>query len=48
MSFILDQYISYNYIDLSYNVPIVRKAVLIILTIFVVVISVLLNKYLIK
>ena len=48
ISSLLDQYISYNYIDLSYNVPVIRKAILIILTIFVVVISVLINKYLIK
>ena len=45
---ILDQYISYNYMDLSYNVPMVRKAIFIILAIFGVIISVLLNKYLTK
>ena len=45
---ILDQYISYNYMDLSFNVPMVRKTIFIILAIFGVIISVLLNKYLTK
>ena len=45
---LLDQYISYNYKDLSYNVPMVRKAIIIFLTLFVIIISILLNKYLIK
>ena len=45
---LLDNYLSYDYSHLSFNVPIVRKVVLISFTLFVVIISILIKKYFMK
>ena len=45
---LLNEYISSKYIDLYYNVPYIRKRVLIFLTIFIIILSILLNKFLVK
>ena len=45
---LLNQYLSYQYVGLSYNVPLVRKGILIFLSLFLIFISILLNKYLFK
>ena len=45
---LLNEYISSKYIDLYYNVPYIRKRVLIFLTIFIIILSILLNKFLAK
>ena len=45
---LLNEYISSQYIDLYYNVPYIRKRVLIFLTIFIIILSILLNKFLVK
>ena len=45
---LLNEYISSKYIDLYYNVPYIRKRVLIFFTIFIIILSILLNKFLVK
>ena len=45
---LLNEYISSQYIDLYYNVPYIRKRVLIFFTIFIIILSILLNKFLVK
>ena len=45
---LLNEYISSQYIDLYYNVPYIRKIVLIFFTIFIIILSILLNKFLVK
>ena len=45
---LLNEYISSKYIDLYYNVPYIRKIVLIFFTIFIIILSILLNKFLVK
>ena len=45
---LLNEYISSKYIDLYYNVPYIRKRVLIFFTIFIIILSILLNKFLAK
>ena len=45
---LLEHYIPYDYSHLSFNVPIVRKGILIFLSLFVIVISILFNKYFMK
>ena len=45
---LLNEYISSQYIDLYYNVPYIRKIVLIFFTIFIIILSILLNKFLAK
>ena len=45
---LLNEYISSKYIDLYYNIPYIRKRVLIFLTIFIIILSILLNKFLVK
>ena len=45
---LLNEYISSKYIDLYYNVPYIRKRVLIFLTVFIIILSILLNKFLVK
>ena len=45
---LLNEYISSKYIDLYYNVPYIRKRVLIFFTIFIIILSTLLNKFLVK
>jgi len=42
---LLDQYIPYQFSHLSFNVPIVRKGILIFLSLFVIIISILIKKY---
>ena len=45
---LLNEYISSKYMDLYYNVPYIRKRVLIFFTIFIIILSILLNKFLVK
>ena len=45
---LLNEYISSQYIDLYYNIPYIRKRVLIFFTIFIIILSILLNKFLVK
>ena len=45
---LLEDYIPYQFSHLSFNVPIVRKGVLIFLALFIIIISILLKKYYIK
>ena len=45
---LLDSYPSYVHLDLSFNVPFVRKGILIFLALLVIIISILSNKYFIK
>ena len=45
---LLNEYISSKYIDLYYNIPYIRKRVLIFFTIFIIILSILLNKFLVK
>ena len=45
---LLDQYISYDYTNLSFDVPMTRKAIFFILTLLVAIISILLNKFIFK
>ena len=45
---LLDQYISYDYTNLSFDVPMTRKVIFFILTLLVVIISILLNKFIFK
>ena len=45
---LIDNYLSYDYSHLSFNVPIVRKTIFIFLTILVIIFSILLKKYYIK
>ena len=45
---LLNEYISSKYIDLYYNIPYIKKRVLIFFTIFIIILSILLNKFLVK
>ena len=45
---LVDNYISYDYSHLSFNVPIVRKVLLIFFSLFAIIISILMKKYFMK
>ena len=45
---LIDNYLSYDYSHLSFNIPIVRKGIFIFLTILVIILSILVKKYYIK